>query len=315
MKLFWYLLLVVSGMLTGVTQGQECLPSCVDGTARPNRKRSYMWSFDSESGQCTIDNGQPLLLQFTEDTRMLFVYQDGHHAGYYLDNMLCVWNIDPGDPCMIITYVHILKDLHADDPSDGTDCHCKDHLEIIHSEDQTERLCGNQDANNCPVSNCLIDDRPIVSTSPLTIKFRSDESGYAMGFFGLVALAEISGCRAERSIKKRQTVSIPDTIPYEFATVRVPTTTLCEIMDCACTGVCTVENQGDGVKIVTIQEKEAAASIVYDKGGQTAYAYANSPDIFLLRVARRAIWNLDRFNTTLPSYSAMFERQECPERF
>ena len=55
-------------------------------------------------------------------------------------------------------------------------------------------------------------------------------------------------------------------------------------------------------------ERQAAKNIIVDKSAATAYAYANSANQFLLRVARRAIVNYRMYETTLPTVS---QRLRC----
>ena len=55
-------------------------------------------------------------------------------------------------------------------------------------------------------------------------------------------------------------------------------------------------------------ERQAAKNIIVDKSAATAYAYANSANQFLLRIARRAIVNYRMYETTLPTIS---QRLRC----
>lgn len=297
-------LLLLESLLTATAQtspGSD-IPSCVDGTATANTQRCFMWSYDVEQDRCSTMPMTELPLLFGGgsgmDVELEYVYQPGYPMMTYHNHFLCIWNVTfPEDPCIFAEYTTHLKDFHTNNPSADAPCENQDHAHIRYEKNRNEYHCGNRDAHNCPISNCIA--IRTFSEEPMSITFRSDSNGYDTGFLGIISLHTKQNC-ASRTKRQQQIDRYPP--------IEVPITHLCDDKECACNGSCYQPAAGVTDESYTEEERQAAQNIILDKSAATAFAYANSANQFLLRVARRAIVNYRLYETTLPTIS---QRLSC----
>ena len=119
-----------------------------------------MWSYDAQQDRCSTMPMAELPLLFGETSGMNvdleYIYQPGFPMMIYHDHFMCIWNVTfPEDPCISAEYTTHLKDFHTNDPATDAACENQDHVHVRYETNRNEYHCGNPDADNCPISNCI----------------------------------------------------------------------------------------------------------------------------------------------------------------